>query len=532
MNIKKKLFEPLISLDNPKQIWFILLAICLVNFMFNFYIGMVNITLPTITEYYHSDVVTATWISNIYLLTLTISVIFLGRIGGLWSRKKFFIVGTMIWVTTSLLCFYSTSTDTLIILRAIQGFAAGFMASVYYAILDRTFPNDRLGFALGFLLIALAGGYAIGPLVGGYIAAYIGWQYIFLAVIPFGLLSVLVYLFTAQKPEADNDSELLTKRVEYSKRYPDASRSQIFAKILDYKGAILQAAALFTLTYVLIISQKFGFSPYDTILLILAIIFGGLFVWVEAKHDEPLFRFTVFRSITFSAYITGLLLNYIILYMALFILPFYLQKVIGVPVNVSGILISIIWFAAMIISLLAGGLADRIGVKPLAITAGVSCILATIMIHSFQTSANWYYILVAFVILGLGYGFYQSPNNKMLLSVIPLDFKTQVSAMMTLTKNLGSVFGNAFAGLIISTTITQSALSGKVTLTGSQAASFMTGFERIFLFGAVLSLLLLISTLDLEKYMGKYFSGFYKRIKGSKISNKRSKEIKEPSSGK
>ena len=80
------------------------------------------------------------------------------------------------------------------------------MASVYYAILDRTFPNERLGFALGFLLIALAGGYAVGPLVGGYIAAYVGWQYIFLTVIPFGLLSVIVYLFTAQKPEADNNT--------------------------------------------------------------------------------------------------------------------------------------------------------------------------------------------------------------------------------------------------------------------------------------------------------------------------------------
>ena len=191
--------------------------------MFNFYIGMVNITLPTITEFYHSDVVTATWISNIYLLTLTISVIFLGRIGGLWSRKKFFIVGTLIWVTTSLLCFYSTSTESLIILRAIQGFAAGLVAFVYYAILDRTFPNDRLGFALGFLLIALAGGYAIGPIVGGYIAAYVGWQYIFLTVIPFGLLSVIVYLLTAQKPEADNDSELLTKRKEYSQKNPDAT---------------------------------------------------------------------------------------------------------------------------------------------------------------------------------------------------------------------------------------------------------------------------------------------------------------------
>jgi hypothetical protein len=139
---------------------------------------------------------------------------------------------------------------------------------------------------------------------------------------------------------------------------------------------------------------------------------------------------------------------------------------------------------------------------------------------------------VAFIILGLGYGFYQSPNNKMLLSVIPLDLKTQVSAMMTLTKNLGSVFGNAFAGLIISTAITQTSLSGKVTLTGSQATSFMAGFERIFIFGAILSVLLLISTLDLEKYIGKYLSRYYNRFKGSKTPNTISKVAEEPFNGK
>lgn len=516
MNIKKKLFNPLISVDNPRQIWFVLLAICLVNFMFNFYIGLSSVTLPTITEYYGASVTTATWISNIYLLTLTISVIFLGRIGGLWSRKKFFILGTLIWVSASLLCYYSTSTDTLILFRAIQGFAAGFMASVYYAIMDKTIPKERLGFALGFLLVALAGGYAIGPLVGGYIAAYIGWQAIFLIVIPFGLISVIVYLITAQKPEADNDFELINKKLEYENNDPKAKPTGIIAKILDYKGAILQAAALFTLTYVLILAQKFGFSPYDIILLVLTMIFAGLFVYVESKHDEPLFKFAIFRRITFSAYITGLLLNYIVLYMAFFILPFYLQKVVGVPVNISGIVISIAWFTAMFVSLLAGGLADKIGVKPLAISASAACIVATIMIHSFQITANWYYIVISLFILGLGYGLYQSPNNKMLISVTPDTFKTQVSSMMTLTKNLGSVLGNAFAALILSTSLTQTALSGKLVLTGSQSTNFMIGFERIFFFAAVLSVLLMISTFDLEKYFKNFnFSIFIKRLKFS-----------------
>ena len=109
----------------------------------------------------------------------------------------------------------------------------------------------------------------------------------------------------------------------------------------------------------------------------------------------------------------------------------------------------------------------------------------------------------------------------MLLSVIPFVYKTQVSATMTLTKNLGSVFGNAFAGLIIATAIAQSALSGKLTLTRSEAASFMTGFERIFIFGAILSVLLLLSTLDLEKYLGKYVSRYFKGFGDSENQSRR-----------
>ncbi len=63
---------------------------------------------------------------------------------------------------------------------------------------------------------------------------------------------MIVYLFTTQKPDADNDFELLDKKQQYKNQLPDASDASIFAKIIDYKGAILQAVALFTLTYVLI----------------------------------------------------------------------------------------------------------------------------------------------------------------------------------------------------------------------------------------------------------------------------------------
>jgi len=507
MNFKNSLFKPLISVENSHQKWFVLFAVCLSLFTYTFYIGMINVVLPTIIKYYHADVMTATWVANIFQLTIIAFILFSGRIGGLWSRRKFFILGMLIWSAASLLCYFSTSTDTIILFRGIQGLAAGFMLSIYYVIIKGTFPQNKLGLALGFVIASTSAGYAIGPVVGGHIAVLIGWHAIFLAVIPFSLISAIIYSLTAQKPEVDNDLELLKNKKEYEDIYPHLAPVKIIAKILDYKGAILQTAILSILIYLLIKAQLFKFDYYDYILIILIIIFGILFVLVELKNDEPLFRFTIFRNIRFTAFIIGLLLNYLTLFMVFFTVPFYLQSVLNLPVDVSGNIISVVWFSAMFISIFAGRLTDKIGVKTIAISACVIFLIAIIMINVYYMVGYYstIYIILIMILLGMGYGLYQSPNNKMILSVTPPAFITQVSSMMSLTKNLGSVLGNSFAGLIIATSISQSALSGVDILSESQITSFMIGFEKILLFGAFLSVLLLISTLDLEKYVNKYF---------------------------
>ena len=122
------------------------------------------------------------------------------------------------------------------------------------------------------------------------------------------------------------------------------------------------------------------------------------------------------------------------------------------------------------------------------------------------------YILTSLIILGLGYGFYQSPNNKMLLSVTPLTFKTQVSATMTLTKNLGSVFGNAFAGLIISYRHSPNSLSGKVRLTGSQAASSY-GIPKNLPIWSYFKCITFNIRFRLRQIRWKYFSRYFKGLK-------------------
>lgn len=471
-----------------------------------------GVVLPSITRYYHANVITATWIINIYQLTILSSILVSGRIGGLWSRRKFFIVGMLIWSAASLLCYFSTSTYTLILFRGIQGLATGFLLSIYYVIIKGTFHQKQLGLALGVVVASTSAGYGFGPLLGGHIAVSIGWHAIFLIVIPFALISVIIYSLTAQKSEVDKDLELIKKRKEYKDIYPHLSHLKIIAKILDYKGAILQATIVSILIYLLIKAQLFKFNYYDNIMLFIIIILGILFVTFELKSDEPLFRFSIFRNIKLTAYVLGLLLNYLTLFMVFFTVPFYLENILNLPVDMSGNVISVVWFAAMFASIFAGKLADKLGARIIAISASLIFFIAITMIYSHYIVGYYslIYIIMVMILLGLGYGLYQSPNNKIILSATPPSFITQLSAMMSFTKNFGSVIGNSFAAIIISTTISQTALSGTEILNQSQIASFMTGFEKIFLFGAFLSLLLVITTLDLEKYVNKYFKNHKK----------------------
>lgn len=203
--IFKNLYKPLISVENSHQQWFVLFAVCLSLFTLTFYIGMMGVVLPSIIKYYHANVMTTTWIVNIYQLTILASILVSGRIGGLWGRRKFFILGMLIWLASSLLCYYSTSTDTLILFRGIQGIATGFLLSIYYVVIKGTFNQNKLGLALGFVVASTSAGYGFGPLIGGHIAVSIGWHAIFLAVIPFGLTSMIIYSLTSQRIEVDKD---------------------------------------------------------------------------------------------------------------------------------------------------------------------------------------------------------------------------------------------------------------------------------------------------------------------------------------
>ncbi len=160
-----------------KKSWQILFAVSLGTIMVPINASIVNVSLPTITEFFGATISTSEWVLTSYLIILLSFVLFFGRFGDFWGHERLYITGLAGFIITSLLCSLAPSILFLILFRAMQGFAAAMMISVSLGIIKRSFPTSMLGEALGIYAVAIAGGLTLGPAIGGILDGLLGWRY-------------------------------------------------------------------------------------------------------------------------------------------------------------------------------------------------------------------------------------------------------------------------------------------------------------------------------------------------------------------
>src|SRR4030042_3435021 len=171
--------------------WLILAAVMLGSFMGPLEGSIVNTVLPDITGYFKTDISIAQWVPTIYLLTISCLILLYGRLGDVVGYKRIFLLGLAAFVVVSFLCVFSQSIWMLIAFRAVQGLAAGMMMSVGFAIITAAFPPPERGKAMGIYAISIAAGLGLGPTLGGLVAQYLSWHYVFFINVPVGIAALL-----------------------------------------------------------------------------------------------------------------------------------------------------------------------------------------------------------------------------------------------------------------------------------------------------------------------------------------------------
>lgn len=171
----------------------------------NFDMTIINIALVNMAQFFHSNIEDMKIIIGIYLFAASSSFIIFGKLADNWSRKRIFLMGVVLFVTSSLFAGVTSNLQVFIFCRFVQGL--GFSATLGQGVVFilRTFPANRQGFASGLAVLVTGVAQAIGPTIGGVILQYWHWHGIFILNVPLGIIAFLCGLYV-------EDNETLLKK--------------------------------------------------------------------------------------------------------------------------------------------------------------------------------------------------------------------------------------------------------------------------------------------------------------------------------
>jgi EmrB/QacA subfamily drug resistance transporter len=420
--------------------------------------SIVNVILPTITRSFSASLAVAEWVPMVYLLTIGSLVLFFGRLGDIWGYRKVFLVGLAGFVAASGLCATAPTMHTLVAFRALQGVAAGMLMAVPLAILTGTFAARERGKALGLYAISISVGLAVGPSLGGFLAALFGWRSAFLINVPVGIVAFVLA------------RRLLPEMAGRPGR-------------IDFAGALTALVALASFLLFVTHAQQDGLTPVTGALLAVALGSGALFLRVESRSAEPMLHLPLFHSATLSFGALASLVNFMSQFVVVFLTPFFLQRVLAAGPGRVGLIMTAFPLAVLCVAPFAGALSDRIGtVGPAVVGAGlgaVACgLLATMPAGAGAEQVAW-----RLALFGLGAGIFQSPNNSAVMGSAPRQHLGVVSSLLGTTRTVGMVLGVAAGAAVLYASVPPALLRGGL-LSPTQAAAYLAGLRHAFAAGA------------------------------------------------
>lgn len=398
--------------------WLVLAAVMLGSVMGPIDASVVNVVLPTIAEVFGTGISTAQWVPMVYLLMISSLLLTYGRLGDMHGYRAVYLSGLAGFAASSAVCGLSGSIGMLIAARAVQGVTAGMMMAVGPAIIVDTFPAFERGRALGINATSIAIGLAVGPTLGGFIAAYLGWRFIFFINIPIGVAALLIA--SRILPEGE----------------PRPGQS------LDLAGAASAFVGLFSFLLLVNRWQAMG-GPRRLGIAIVMLAALAVFIRTELTVPQPMLDLRIFSIRTFTFANLSAMLNFMSQYILVFLTPFYLQQVMGYTPDRIGMVMVAFPLAVLLVAPVSGALSDRIGTRaPAALGAGV-CALALFLM------ARGEGLLGCLALFGLGTGLFQSPNNSAVMGSTPKKYLGVGSAVLATVRNVGMVLGIAVGGAVL-----------------------------------------------------------------------------------
>ncbi|MDE3128952.1 MAG: DHA2 family efflux MFS transporter permease subunit, partial [Gemmatimonadota bacterium] len=307
--------------------------------------SIVNVALPDMRGTLGATVDEITWVVTGYILSNVIIMPIVSMLSSRFGRKNFYLFSIASFTLASMACGLSTTLGAIVVWRIIQGIGGGVLITVSQAILREVFPPQEQGVAMGLYGLGVVLAPAFGPTLGGWITDQYSWPWVFFINVPIGIVNVLMVMRFIEDPP-----------------YLVRTRGHI-----DWTGLALLTVGLGALQLMLENGEKDNWwdSAFITRLAIVAAVGLALFIWRELKSDTPAVDLRLFRNGAFtSATAIGAILG-LGLYAALFLLPLFLQNLLGYSAYESGLVLMPRGLAMAVLMPIAGRFYNKIGPRVL-----------------------------------------------------------------------------------------------------------------------------------------------------------------------
>ena len=377
--------------------------------------SIANVALPTIANELGTSAEASVWVINAYQLTITILLLPLAAMGDKIGYKCIYIPGLVVFTIGSVGCALSGTLQLLIAARVVQGVGAACIMSMNAALVRATYPARMLGRGMGYNALVLSMSAAAGPTLAAIILSVATWPWLFMINLPIGIAAVMVGRRSLPEPEGHGGD-------------------------FDWLAAALAGAMMGLIVFG---AEMFA---HDARRLGSAMIVGGILSGVflvrhEWGDERPLFPVDLLKIRIFSMSIGTSTVSFAAQMLAYVTLPFLFQSVLGRSAFETGLLMTPWPLAIGVIAPIAGRLADKvraglIGGIGLGIFAFGLYMLSRLGAHPEAFDIAW-----RMAVCGLGFGLFQSPNNRTIVSSAPVARSGAAGGMLATARLLGQTSG-------------------------------------------------------------------------------------------
>ena len=387
-----------------------------------------NVAVPLMGKEFGSNASSISWVVSAFIFASVAAIIPFGKIADSKGKRMVLLVGVFIFTVSSAATAIANTLPLVIICRIFQGVGGAMTNCTNIPILIEIYPDNMRGKALGMTVSSVYFGMTAGPVVGGLATHYFGWRAVPIFISVVALFALIVTIFRLPKTAGRKPEDAASKKIN------------VFSIIL-YVVSIIAVMYGFT---------TIGQNNFSYFCFVIGAILLVVYIRREFRVPNPIVEVRLWKNninYTFSN-ITALL-NYSATFAVSYLVSMYLQMSRGFDADITGIILISQTIMQAFISPVAGKMSDK---KSPYTLATVGMILCTISLGSYifvNNSSSIVHVIINLVIVGVGIGFFTSPNTNAIMSAVEQKDYSVASSIVSGMRFIGQIISMAIITIIM-----------------------------------------------------------------------------------